>query len=171
MSRSDVLVDADWVEAHLDDPKVVLVEVDEDTSDGVRRFTINHLTAEGVILGTTSYMSPEQSRGQAVDKRTDVWAFGCVLYEMLTGRLLFGGETISDTLAAVLKQEPDWQALPADTPPSLRSLLRLCLRKDPVDRLHDIADARIEIQEAIAEPAVTTPTAPPRHAARWTRVR
>jgi serine/threonine protein kinase/Tol biopolymer transport system component len=127
-------------------------------------------TREGVILGTTSYMSPEQSRGQAVDKRSDIWAFGCVLYEMLTGRLLFAGETISDTLAAVLKQEPDWQALPADTPPGLRSLLRRCLKKDPVDRLHDIADARIEIQEAIAEPAAMASTSPPRRAARWTRL-
>jgi Tol biopolymer transport system component len=128
-------------------------------------------TREGIILGTTNYMSPEQSRGHAVDKRTDIWAFGCVLYEMLTARRLFTGETISDTLAAVLKQEPDWQALPADTPPGVRSLLRRCLKKDPVDRLHDIADARIEIQEAIAGPAATTPTAPPRRAAaRWIRM-
>jgi serine/threonine protein kinase/Tol biopolymer transport system component len=128
-------------------------------------------TREGVILGTTGYMSPEQSRGQPLDKRTDIWAFGCVFYEMLTGRLLFAGETISDTLAAVLKQEPDWQALPADTPQGIRSLLRRCLKKDPVDRLHDIADARIEIQEAIAEPAAITPTGPARRAAaRWTRL-
>jgi eukaryotic-like serine/threonine-protein kinase len=127
-------------------------------------------TREGIILGTPGYMSPEQSRGHAVDKRTDVWAFGCVLYEMLTGRSAFAGATISDTLAAVLKQEPDWQALPADTPPGVRSLLRRCLKKDPVDRLHDIADARIEIQEGIAEPA-TAPTGPPRRAAaRWTRM-
>ena len=116
-------------------------------------------------------MSPEQSRGHAVDKRTDIWAFGCVLYEMLTGRALFAGETISDTVAAVLKQEPDWQALPADTPAGIRSLLRRCLKKDPVDRLHDIADARIEIQEAIAEPAAMTPTGPARRAAaRWMRM-
>ena len=128
-------------------------------------------TREGIILGTPSYMSPEQSRGHAVDKRTDIWAFGCVLYEMLTGRPFFAGETISDTLAAVLTQEPDWQALPADTPPGIRSLLRRCLKKDSVDRLHDIADARIEIQEAIAEPAAMTPTGPPRRAAaRWTRM-
>jgi eukaryotic-like serine/threonine-protein kinase len=117
-------------------------------------------TQDGVILGTTSYMSPEQSRGHGVDKRTDIWAFGCVLYETLTGRAAFAGETISDTLAALLKQEPDWQALPVETPPGVRSLLRRCLKKDPVDRLHDIADARIEIQEAIAEPAAMTPTGP-----------
>jgi serine/threonine protein kinase len=127
-------------------------------------------TREGTILGTTSYMSPEQSRGHTVDKRTDIWAFGCVLYEMLTGRPPFGGETISDTLAAVLKQEPDWQALPADTPAGIRSLLRRCLNKDLVDRLHDIADARIEIQEAIAEPAVMTANGPQQRAARLTRM-
>jgi eukaryotic-like serine/threonine-protein kinase len=127
-------------------------------------------TREGIILGTTSYMSPEQSRGHAVDKRTDIWAFGCVLYEILTGQPVFAGETIPDTLALVLKQEPDWQALPADTPPDIRSLLRRCLKKDPVDRLHDIADARIEIQDAIAEPAAVTPTgAARRPAARWLR--
>ena len=120
-------------------------------------------TRDGIILGTISYMSPEQSRGQTVDTRTDIWAFGCVVYEMLTGHVLFAGETISDTLAAVLKQEPDWQALPGDTPAGIRPLLRRCLKKDPVDRLHDIADARIEIQDAIAEP-------PPPRAPRWTRI-
>ena len=128
-------------------------------------------TRDGVILGTTGYMSPEQSRGHAVDKRTDIWAFGCVFYEMLTGRAPFAGETMSDTLAAVLTQEPDWQALPADTPPGVRSTLRRCLRKDPVDRLHDIADVRIEIQEAIVEPAAMTRVVRPRRAAvRWTRM-
>src|SRR5262245_54604176 len=128
-------------------------------------------TRDGVILGTDSYMSPEQSRGHAVDKRTDIWAFGCLFYEMLTGRAAFAGKTISDTLAAVLNQEPDWQALPADTPPGVRSVLRRCLKKDPADRLHDIADARIEIQEATAEPPATIPTGRPRRAAaRWTRM-
>jgi serine/threonine protein kinase len=132
--------------------------------------TSNDGTRDGIILGTMSYMSPEQSRGHAVDKRTDIWAFGCVLYEMLTGHALFTGETVSDTLAAVLKQEPDWRALPADTPASIRSLLRRCLNKDPVDRLHDIADARIEIQDTIAESAAMTPTGPQPSAARWTRI-
>jgi eukaryotic-like serine/threonine-protein kinase len=127
-------------------------------------------TRDGIILGTISYMSPEQSRGHAVDKRTDIWAFGCVLYELLTGHPSFAGETISDTVAAVLKQEPDWQALPADTPPGIRSLLRRCLKKDAVDRLHDIADARIEIQEAIADSAAMTPALPRPPAARWTRM-
>jgi serine/threonine protein kinase/Tol biopolymer transport system component len=127
-------------------------------------------TPEGTILGTTSYMSPEQSRGHDVDKRTDIWAFGCVLYEMLTGRPAFAGETISDTLAALLTQEPDWQTLPPDTPRGIQSLLRRCLNKTPVDRLHDIADARIEIQEAIAQPAVMPATGRPPRPARWTRV-
>ena len=127
-------------------------------------------TRDGIVLGTIGYMSPEQSRGHAVDKRTDIWAFGCVLYEMLTGHALFAGDTPSDTLAAVLKQEPDWQAVPADTPAGIRSLLRRCLKKDSVDRLHDIADARIEIQEAIAESAAMTPTRPQPAAARWRRI-
>jgi serine/threonine protein kinase len=104
-------------------------------------------TADGRILGTPAYMSPEQARGLAVDKRTDIWAFGCVLYEMLAGRRAFDGATITDTLARVLDHEPDWTALPADAPHSIRTLLRRCLRKDPQSRLHDIADARIELDD------------------------
>ena len=110
-------------------------------------------THEGVILGTAGYMSPEQARGQEVDKRADIWAFGVVLFEMLTGKRTFKGETTSDTLAAVLKLEPDWNALPAETPKTIRKLLRRCLEKNPKLRLHDIADARIEIDEGLAEPA------------------
>ena len=106
-------------------------------------------TAEGRILGTPAYMSPEQARGQAVDKRTDIWAFGCVLYEMLSGRRAFDGDTISDTLVSILEHEPDWTALPAATPASVRTLLARCLRKDPRKRLHDIADALIELDEGI----------------------
>ena len=94
-------------------------------------------------------MSPEQARGQAVDKRTDIWAFGCVLYEMLTGRPAFRGETVSDTIAAILEREPDWSALPAQTPASIRRLLQRCLEKDPKRRLRDIGDARLEIEEAL----------------------
>ena len=88
-------------------------------------------TAMGMILGTAAYMSPEQARGKAVDRRADIWAFGCVLYEMLTGRRAFAGETVTDIIAAVLKNEPDWAALPADTPPPIRPLLGRCLEKDP----------------------------------------
>ena len=116
-----------------------------------------------------SYMSPSNP-ADTPSTNEPISGPSAACYEMLTGRPSFAGETISDTLAAVLKQEPDWQALPADTPPGIRSLLRRCLRKDPVDRLHDIADARIEIQEAIAEPAAMTPTGPQPRAARWTRM-
>ncbi|MGH9257715.1 MAG: protein kinase domain-containing protein, partial [Vicinamibacterales bacterium] len=105
-------------------------------------------TREGMILGTPAYMSPEQARGQAVDKRTDIWAFGCVLYEMLTGRAAFPGDTMSDTIAAILEREPDWTALPGSTPPKVRDLVQRCVRKDPKRRLHDIADARIELDAA-----------------------
>ncbi len=107
-------------------------------------------TAAGVILGTAAYMSPEQARGKAVDKRTDIWAFGCVLYEMLTGKRAFEGETVSDTLAAILKEEPNWSALPKQTPARTRELLRRCLRRDAKQRLHDIADARLELEELAA---------------------
>jgi eukaryotic-like serine/threonine-protein kinase len=110
-------------------------------------------TRAGVILGTARYMSPEQARGKSLDKRTDIWSFGCVLFEMLTGRMGFAGETVSDTIAAILKTEPDWDALPAGTPKGIERLLRRCLEKSPARRLHDIADARIEIEDALAAPA------------------
>ena len=105
-------------------------------------------TRDGVILGTAAYMSPEQARGKAVDKRTDIWAFGCVLYEMLTARAACAGETMSDTLVAILEREPDWTALPLPTPPGLRRLLRRCLDKDVKRRMRDIGDARVELEDA-----------------------
>jgi eukaryotic-like serine/threonine-protein kinase len=121
------------------------------------------MTMAGVILGTAAYMSPEQAKGRTADKRSDIWAFGCILYEMLTGRQTFpNGETVSDTLAGILAREPDWRALIAGTPPSIRKLLEHCLRKDVRRRLRDIGDARIEIEEACSEhaaPAVA-PTTP-----------
>jgi len=101
-------------------------------------------TQAGVVMGTAAYMSPEQARGRAVDKRSDIWSFGAVLYEMLTGRRCFEGETVSDVLAAVLRQEPDWSALPPETPPEVRALLSRCLERDPKKRLRDIGDAWIE---------------------------
>jgi eukaryotic-like serine/threonine-protein kinase len=110
-------------------------------------------TYAGVILGTAAYMSPEQARGKPVDRRTDIWAFGCVLYEMLTGRQAFEtGETVSDAVAAVLTREPDWNALPAGVPAQIRRLLHRCLQKDPQRRLPHIGMARFEIDEAAAEP-------------------
>ena len=106
-------------------------------------------TREGVILGTVAYMSPEQARGKPLDKRTDIWSFGCVLYEMLTGRLAFAGETVSDTIAAILERGPDWKALPDSTPATVRRLLQRCLEKDPKRRLRDIDDARVELDDAL----------------------
>ncbi|MGQ0735869.1 MAG: protein kinase domain-containing protein [Acidobacteriota bacterium] len=100
---------------------------------------------EGVILGTAAYMSPEQARGRTLDKRTDIWAFGCVLYEMISGRAAFAGDTVSDTIAQILEREPDWSALPPSTPPAIRRLLVRCLTKDQKQRLRDLGDARIEI--------------------------
>jgi serine/threonine-protein kinase len=107
------------------------------------------MTGVGVLLGTAAYMSPEQARGKPIDKRADIWAFGVVLYELLTGRRAFQGEEVSDTLAFVLTQEPDWSALPAKTPPAITKLLRRCLDKDRKRRLADIADARFEMDEAL----------------------
>jgi eukaryotic-like serine/threonine-protein kinase len=110
-------------------------------------------TGLGTLLGTAPYMSPEQARGLTVDKRTDVWAFGCVLFEMLTARRPFGGPTTSDTIAAIFERDPDWSLLPAATPPGIRRLLRRCLDKDPNRRLRDIADARFEVEDALATPS------------------
>jgi len=114
-------------------------------------------TREGVLLGTAPYMSPEQARGQPVDKRADIWAFGCVLYEMLAGRMAFPGSTLSDHIAAILEREPDWTALPATIPLGIRRVLRRCLDKDLKRRLHDIGDARVEIEETLQDtPAART---------------
>lgn len=110
-----------------------------------------HDTMQGTILGTPSCMSPEQARGLPVDRRADIWAFGCLFYEMLTGRQAFAGDNLSDIVAAVLRTEPDWQALPADTPARIRVLLKRCLQKDARQRLHDVADARIEIDDRDAD--------------------
>ena len=107
------------------------------------------MTAAGMILGTAAYMSPEQARGKVVDKRTDIWAFGCVLYEMLTGARPFSGDDVTDTIAAVVRADPDWSKLPSDTPTAIRRLLRRCLEKDRMRRLPDAADARLEIDEAL----------------------
>jgi Tol biopolymer transport system component/tRNA A-37 threonylcarbamoyl transferase component Bud32 len=115
-------------------------------------------TRAGVILGTAAYMSPEQARGQAVDKRADIWAFGCVLYEMLTGQVVFPGKTIPDTIAAVLERDPNWTALPAATLPSIRRLLERCLEKDPKRRLRDIGDARIELEDVRAGASLEVPS-------------
>jgi len=121
-------------------------------------------TRDGAILGTAVYMSPEQARGQAIDKRTDIWAFGCVLYELLTGRRAFSGETISDTIVAILDREPDWTLLPAATPEAITHLLVRMLAKDVQRRLRDIGDARLEIDAArsISSEARAPVARPPR---------
>ena len=109
-------------------------------------------TVAGMILGTAAYMSPEQARGRVVDRRADVWGFGCVLFEMLAGKRAFPGETVTDLLVAVVKEEPDWSALPAEMPRRIQRLIARCLVKDPHDRLRDVGDARLEIEEALTRP-------------------
>ncbi len=122
-------------------------------------------TIAGVILGTAAYMSPEQARGRPIDKRTDVWSFGVLLYELLTGDNPFRGDTVADSVGAIMHRDPDLDLLPPQTPTAVRRLLKRCLTRERAQRLHDIADARIEIEEAIAHPEVEVPatgsTAPP----------
>ena len=122
-----------------------------------------------MLLGTAAYMSPEQARGKPVDRRTDIWAFGCVLFEMLTGTRAFEGQNVAEVLAGVIERQPDLNSLPATTPPAIRKLLRRSLEKDQRRRLSDIADARLEIDEAIAEPVapVAFRDANVRTGARW----
>ena len=123
-----------------------------------------HATQAGIILGTAAYMSPEQVRGKAVDDRADIWAFGAILYEMLTGRRAFHGEDISLTLAEVMKSEPDWTLLPADVSGGIRAVLKWCLQKDPRQRLRDIADVRLLMGEVVTEPVGISLVSPRR---RW----
>lgn len=120
-------------------------------------------TAAGVLLGTVGYMSPEQARGQAVDRRADIWAFGCVLHEMLTGRRAFAGNTVTDVLAAVVAKEPDFATLADDTPAPIRRLLERCLRKDPARRLQAIGDARVVLQDYLENPEAAFATVPAAH--------
>ena len=116
------------------------------------------MTRAGVILGTAAYMSPEQAKGEAVDKRADIFAFGCVLFELLTGKRTFDGKTITETLGAIIHKEPDWKALPATIPLRIKELLQDCLQKEAHDRLHDIANVRIQIKKALKEPVTASPT-------------
>ena len=125
------------------------------------------VSAAGVIVGTAAYMSPEQARGQAVDKRTDIWAFGCVLFEMLTGVAAFDGDSGADIVSAVLTRTPDWTRLPGETPPGLRRLLRRCLEKDVRRRLRDISDARLELEPGSDDPAPQAAVTPPPHRPLW----
>ena len=117
----------------------------------------------GMIIGTAAYMAPEQAKGRTVDRRADIWAFGVILFEMLTGRRAFEGDGISEILASVLKSEPEWTSVPAETPPNIRRLLRRCLEKDPRKRLSAIGDARLELDE------IDAPTIAPLSVARGAR--
>jgi serine/threonine protein kinase len=145
-------------------------EIREDAPESSisRSPTMARPTAAGIILGTAGYMSPEQARGRNVDKRADIWAFGVLLYEMLSGSRLFEGETVSDTLAAVLTREPDWSRLPKDTPPSVHRLLKRLLERDPKRRLRDIGDAIADLEGGpAAEASVPVPS---RTRPRWVAV-
>ena len=130
--------------------KVIRVDAPSDLTHAAT--VTSDMTREGVLLGTVAYMSPEQVRGGIVDKRTDIWAFGCVLFEMLTGRSAFAGQTISDTIAGILERDPDWHSVSDATPPTIHRLLRRCLDKHRDGRLDDIADACVEIEEARTTP-------------------
>jgi eukaryotic-like serine/threonine-protein kinase len=145
------------------------IEGDAASTDMANSPTLSRMaTQAGVLLGTAAYMSPEQAKAKAVDRRTDIWAFGCVLFEMLTAKMVFQGETVTDTLAAVIKEEPDWSQLPAGTPIRVRVLLQSCLQKDPKQRLRDIGDARIALEDVLSgarDPTSVTTTARP--AKRW----
>ena len=140
------------------------VEGDASSMDMANSPTLTHMaTQAGVLLGTAAYMSPEQAKAKPVDRRADIWAFGCVLYEMLTGKMAFTGETVADTLAAALIKESDWALLPAATPARVRLLLQRCLQKDPKRRLRDIGEARITLEESLSDtleppPSVATPS-------------
>ncbi len=138
------------------------------TSDTAASATVTALdTRVGLILGTAAYMAPEQAKGKPADRRADIWALGCVLFEMLTGQRAFAGETLSDVLVRVIEHEPDWQALPVRTPPAIRRLLHRCFEKDPRRRLDSAAVARIEIDEAAREPTPVVEAAGARRGSLW----
>jgi len=133
-----------------------LAKVLDTTPEGDPSQSPTHAAAEtqqGVIMGTAAYMSPEQARGKSVDKRADIWAFGVVVYEMLTGKQAFPGEAMADSVARIIERDPDYDTLPPDVPPLIRLLVRRCLEKDQRERLRDIGDARIEIKQALATPS------------------
>jgi serine/threonine protein kinase len=143
-------------------------DVDRDAGGSeLATVTSPHVTTPGTVVGTAAYMSPEQARGQAVDERTDLWAFGCVLYEMLTGRQPFPGATFADSLAAIVEREPNWSALPVSAPTLVRRLLRRCLQKDVRERLQSAGDARLAVEELLVNPVDGAVSTGRRWPARW----
>jgi len=136
---------------------------------GAPTLTSPAMTFAGQILGTAAYMSPEQARGESVDRRADIWAFGVILFELLSGKPCFSGRSVSDYVAAVLRDEPDWRALPPEIPPRISSLLHRCLRKDPSKRLRDIGDALLDMEEAQTEPLPASPSPAARPSGPWRR--
>ncbi|MBI3694947.1 MAG: serine/threonine-protein kinase [Acidobacteria bacterium] len=163
LKPSNVKVKADGAVKVLDFGLAKALEDDPASSDVRNSPTLSlAATRAGVILGTAAYMPPEQAKGKPVDRRADIWAFGVVLFEMLTGQQLFAGETAGDTLAAVIKDEPKWDRLPESTPPAIRKLLRRCLDRDPRRRLRDIGEARLVIEDVMAGAPAEEPSPRPR---------
>jgi Tol biopolymer transport system component len=162
LKPANVKVTPDGVVKILDFGLAKALEGEAVAGDPSRSPTMSRLaTQAGIILGTAAYMSPEQAKGKSVDRRADIWAFGCVLFEMLTGKHAFDGETVTDVLAAVVRAEPDWSALPANIPKGMRNLLERCLKKDAKQRLQAIGEARIAIEEMLAGEAEPEASIPP----------